>query len=213
MKKENDISEDLTIVPDALYPSDNEYGIPSLRLDMQALTCNAPVAIWGSGGRARPIKGTCLFYTEDYRFSRLWVDPNALLRTGCPIAGELNFSIYDDTPLAIAAYNVYRKRWVARYWQDNGVRIFVDLNVSARHRSLNLLGVPGGWNSFCTHGYSARVHLIEDELITARMISKRNDPLFVVYGGGRDVVRECQRLGVLHINERSNEVKNVKRVG
>ena len=42
---------------------------------------------------------------------------------------------------------------MARWWQDRGILIYADLNVSAKFYDYNLLGIPQGWNAFIAdHG-------------------------------------------------------------
>jgi hypothetical protein len=36
-------------IPNALWPSDNEWGIPLLRPDLQADALDVPVLVWGDG--------------------------------------------------------------------------------------------------------------------------------------------------------------------
>ena len=118
--------------PDCLWPSDNSLDIPLLDDEMQAGVLDLPVNIWGSRGRTKLTRqsATLLFYTDDYRFEALWRRPEAVVSGSVINAGEANFSVYQTMPLAQAIFQVYRKRWLARYWQRCGVRIFVDMNVA-----------------------------------------------------------------------------------
>lgn len=67
----------------------------------------------------------CHFYIDDYQFERVWLHPNEYL----PLLREFkavlapDFSLYDDFPAAVNLFNHYRKHWLARYWQDNGVTV------------------------------------------------------------------------------------------
>lgn len=176
-------------VPDCLWPSDSMSGIPILLPEMQAETLNLPVDIWGARqGRTKTTRhsATVLFYTEDYRFEGLWDKPNSFFGGSIVNVGETNFSIYSTTPSAVALYQVYRKRWLARYWQQAGFRIFVDLNVTPSFYQMNLIGVPKGWKAYCSRGYSDRLEFTDLELATA-WDHAGSRPLFVLYGGGRRV--------------------------
>lgn len=175
-----------TDVPDAVWPSDNVYGIPTLLSSMQADAVDVPVVVWGSVSRKKRMKGTWCFYTDDYRFEGLWSDPSKLLETGCVSVVEPNFGICDDFPVAVVMWQVYRKRWLARHWQGQGVRVFVDLNTSRYFAEDNLLGVPRGWAAFATRGYDAMLGKLKSELSLARSVCGGWDGLlFVVYGGGQ----------------------------
>lgn len=191
-------------VPDALFPSDNDFGIPALNIHKQAEYIVLPVTRWGSVRRSAAMDGTWHFYSEDYRFSGLWKNPNVLVETGCVGAIEPNYSCYEQMPLAVGLYRIYQKRWLACYWQSRGINIIVDLNVSPVYKKVNLLGVPVGWKSFATRGYSDRLDAIHDEFNLACEHAQRKDILFFVYGGGKLVLSECQKHGYIWLPEESD---------
>lgn len=179
-------------VPNTVYPTDNEWGVPVLRLDRQADVVDVPFSRWGRATRKSRMKGTWHFYTDDYKFSTCWSRPQVVVNSACVAAVECNFSVHAQTPAAIAVYQTFRKRWLARLWQDRGIRVLVDLNVAREHRALNLLGVPRGWRAFATRGAVARLTDIEEEHAIAAERAG-GEPLFVVYGGGADVAELARR--------------------
>ena len=64
-------------------------------------------------------------YDEDYRINILWTQPDkhlGLLRK-CRAVVAPDFSMYTDMPKALLIYNAYRRQWVGRYWQENGVNV------------------------------------------------------------------------------------------
>ena len=156
-------------VPDALWPSDNVSDVPSLLVNLQANAVCLPVMLWGAASRKKGrMRGTWLFYTDDYRFEALWKDPSPVVNTGCMSAVEPNFTVGPQTPHAIALYNIYRKRWIARWWQSHGIRIFVDMNIDVEwFRDIMLLGVPRGWKAYATRGYVKRMHKTVEEYVLA----------------------------------------------
>jgi hypothetical protein len=174
-------------VPDCLFESNNEFDVPTLRMDLQGVQVLNPVAPYGYSARDARNIGTYHFYVDDYRFTAIWDNPNDLIKAGVGVVIEPNLSLYDNTPLSYGLFLIYKKRWIARYWQSFGVRVFVDLNVSHKFSQHNLLGVPQGWNAYATRGYSDRLELLEKEFLLAQEHSGRPDPLFVVYGGGKAV--------------------------
>jgi hypothetical protein len=195
-------------VPDAVWPSDNEWGVPLLDIQREATFVDAPWGIWGATSRKATKVSTWFFYTEDYRYEALWDDPSGVLKSGCAVAAEPNFSCYSNMPPAVALWQIYRKRWIARWWQSRGVNILVDLNVATNHYSLNLLGVPVGWSAFATRGYTARLDDTHTEFEQAQRIAGPDvTPLFVVYGGGKAVKEECQRNGWLWLQEDMDTAK------
>lgn len=175
-------------VPDAKWPSDNEYEIPTLNPHWQASAVDMPFVVWGSQSRRATQPGTYHFYTDDYRFEALWDDPTPLVNSRCTATVECNFSVYENTPRVLALYRIYLKRWLARFWQSQGVRIFVDLNVAAEFSTDNLIGVPRGWRAYATRGYGARPDAVIREYDLACAHAGTTDILFLVYGGG-DIVR------------------------
>lgn len=194
-------------VPDALFPTDNEWQIPLLDIKRQADAVDLPVVTWGSIARTSRIKGTWHFYTDDDRYIELWVDPSPVPNTGCVNCVEPNFSVYDQMPRAVGLYRIYQKRWIARYWQSLGIRVFVDLNVSAPFADLNLLGVPEGWRAYATRGYTDQLGALDREHGLAVERAGSDDVLFLVYGGGKAVIDLCGRRGWVHIEEHMDRVR------
>jgi len=184
-------------VPDAIFPSDNEWGVPLLDTRLQALAVELPLERWGSGAgaRKRKIGGTWHFYTSDDRFEALWRDPMPVVLSGCAAAVEPNFTVSLDTPRAFALWCVYRKRWIARYWQSEGVRVLVDLNVPAEYADLTFLGVPKEWRAYITRGYGDRMEATVNEWRAACEHHGDDDILLTVYGGGKAVKQMCADRG------------------
>ena len=180
-------------MPDCLFPSNNEYGIPTLDLSMCAEYCDLPVIGWGTQRRTDKMPGTWHFYVDDYRFNALWQHPEKILMTGCVNLIEPNFSVYQQTPKALSIWQVYRKRWLSRYWQRNGIRVIVDLNVSHLYQDINVMGVPEGWYSFATRGYTDRWKDTVREYQMAGEIAGDNvgKLMFLVYGGGQTIKKLC----------------------
>lgn len=88
------------------------------------------------------------FFLDDYQFERVWNNPDAyidkLRRYVCVASPD--FSPFKDMPIALQIYNHYRKHWVARYWQDNGITVIPTIRPSATETNLNwwLDGEPEG---------------------------------------------------------------------
>lgn len=182
-------------VPDAIWPTDNEWGVPVLEIAMQADAVDLPVNTWGAIGRKSKMNGTYAFYTDDQRFEGLWQDPTTLINSGCVNACEPNFSTNIQMPRALVIYHTYRKRWLARYWQAHGVRIFVDLDVNPMFEKINLLGVPKGWKAYSC--YMRKSDHKADELLHFLEVGKERAEsesiLMLVIGGGDDVQELCRQ--------------------
>ena len=137
----------MIVAPDALFPTDNDLGIPLLTIAEQADFVDLPVRAWGSISRKSSMRGTWHFYTGQDRFSALWKHPEAMQKTRAVTSVEPGFYLDDDMSIAVGAYRIYQKRWVARYWQEMGTRVFADLTVPEKFQKLNLMGLPDGWRS------------------------------------------------------------------
>lgn len=196
-------------IPDARFPTNNQYDIPSLDLSLCADYCEMPFIGWGTQKRADTMRGTWHFYVDDYRFENLWKRPDKVVMSGCVAAIEPNFSVYQQTPAAMSIWQAYRKRWIARYWQSKGIKMFVDMNVNHAYMDTNIMGVPDGWHAFATRGYvdrwkdTIREHQIAGEIAG----DNANKLVFVVYGGGKLVRQVCGDHGFIWIPEREEKEK------
>ncbi len=214
---ETNDSEDLLVelldVPDILFPSDNDWGVPTLDIRMQAQYVVAPVERWGRIARhGSTMPGTWHFYTEDYKFNSLWDKPNVLQETGCVNAVEPNISTNDQMPAAVALWGIYRKRWIARLWQSQGIRIFVDLNVDSAFADLNLLGVPVGWTSYATRAYDNNTAMLTCDHKRAITHAQTDAILFLVFGGGKAIQQYCKERGWHWIPQENHVIEGRQQV-
>lgn len=183
-------------VPDSLWPTDNEWGIPLLEITRQANAFDLPIETWGAKGRNLKA-GTYHFYTDDGRFAKVWERPDMVVQAGCVNVVEPNFSVYDQVPRAVALWATFRKRWLSRYWQSCGLRVFVDLNVARPYDDLNMIGVPKGWQAYATRGYSDRIDGLQAEYDIARTHADGNSVYFLVIGGGDKAKAWCLANGAV----------------
>ena len=189
---------------DYVYPSNNEFDIPTLLTDNMPVHLELPLNPWGAEARYKKGITTYHFYVDDYRFEQLFKDPIKLLESGCRAIVEPNCSIHDQTPMAHAIWQTYRKRYLCRYLQECGLQIWVDLNVSPHFEEVNALGVPEGYNAFCTRGVSGWLETTERHWRMAQRISGLDKPNMFVYGGGDDVAEWCKVHDVVHVKEFMN---------
>lgn len=77
------------------------------------------------------------FFLDDYQFERVWNNPDKyiekLKKYVCVASPD--FSPYGDMPLILQMYNHYRKHWVARYFQENGITVIPTIRSSTDPRS------------------------------------------------------------------------------
>jgi Domain of unknown function (DUF4417) len=193
---------EISLPLDSIWPSDNPFDVPCLDPRLAADQVPFPVTTWGTIGARREMKGTWHFYVHDHKFEPLWKRPYRVLWSRPIAAVEPNFSTTDQTPFSLSLWHIYRKRWLARYWQANGLHIFVDLNVdgalnkphdAAGGKRPNLLGVPLGWKAYASRAHGNQPERLVEEWEVAREHSGDEQPLFLVVGGGkrvRDLARE-----------------------
>ena len=169
-------------VEDRLYPSDNWFDVPTLDISMQAGRLELPCVPFGTAFKMQGAK-TMHYYVEDYRFAGLWENPAKGVNETVKQAVEPNYSLFDTTPVARGLERIYRKRWIARWWQDCGIRIYADLNVSAKFYEYNLLGIQ----------YHARMQAADklEEHAIAQRVSECDRPNMIVYGGGKEIHEYC----------------------
>ena len=167
-----------------------------------------PFSAWGADTRSKKGVKTYHFYVEDYRFEAIWKDPAVVLRSGCSAIVEPNLSLYDTTPVAFGLQQIYKKRWIARYFQERGVMVYADLNVARKFYKYNRMGIPDGYNAFATRGYADRQEYLKMEIQTAREISGCDKPNMIVYGGGERIRELCIQNNVLYVEQfMANRVK------
>ncbi|WP_234367654.1 DUF4417 domain-containing protein [Parabacteroides pacaensis] len=200
---------------DRIYDSNNEFDIPNLRFDCQPTSgLLLPFAGWGSDTRTKKGISTYHFYVEDYRFKNMWNNPVSVLESGCTELVEPNLSLFDTTPIAYGLQQIYMKRWIARYWQECGAKVYADLNVAQKFYQYNRLGIPDRYNAFATRGYADRQEYLKMEIQIAREISGKDNPNMVVYGGGEEIKELCIKNNVLYVEQfMANRAKQIKKGG
>lgn len=196
-----------SMLKDVLYPSNNKFDIPTLLLDKQAGHLEMPLSPWGANSRLRKDVATYHFYVDDYRFEALFKDPVKLLMSGCKAIVEPNCSCHDQTPVAYGISLIYKKRWLARYFQECGVSVYADLNVSHKFIEYNKMGIPKGYNAFFTRGLDGWMESLKMDLQVAQEISGLETPNLVVYGGGDEIQEFCQEHGLLYVTDFINAKK------
>jgi hypothetical protein len=209
-ERKADEETEITVPLDSIWPSSNAWDVPDLLPSMQAESVPMPVWTWGTIGHRRAMPGTWHFYTDDSKFESLWRRPNRVLASGCAAVCEPNYSTGGTTPNAQALWSVFRRRWIGRYLQQCGVRLFCDLNVDARFNRvgddggscpLNLLGVPRGWRAYSSRAHANAPDALLDEWAVAQEWSGTQSPLFLVVGGGKRVKALAKERGWVWVPE------------
>lgn len=205
-KLERDTFEDM-MVKDCLFDSNNDFEIPNLLLSEQAGKLELPLSTWGANTRLSKDVTTYHFYVDDYRFNAIWKDPTNLLTSGCKAIVEPNCSLHDQTPISFGLHLIYKKRWIARYCQECGIKVYADLNVAQKFVEYNKMGIPKGYNAFFTRGLDGWMESLKSDLEVAREISGLQTPNLIVYGGGKEIKEFCQNNNLLYITDFINAKK------
>lgn len=192
---------------DVLYDSDNIYDIPNLLLSEQAGKLELPLNACGANSRLRKDVATYHFYVDDYRFEKLFKDPINLVLAEPKAIVEPNCSCHDQTPIAWGIQLIYKKRYLARYFQELGVRVYADLNVSHKFIEYNKMGIPKGYNAFFTRGLDGWMDSLKSDLQVAQEISGLERPNLIVYGGGDEIQAFCRKNGLLYVTDFINAKK------
>lgn len=193
---------------DLIFETDNNYGIPVLLPQYPRGGVELPMTPWSAGRKNTP--RTLHFYIDDYRFTALWRQPDQVVERDPAAIVELNYSLTQETPLALGLVLLYQKRWLSRYYQMYDIGVYVDLYVSPKWEQYNLLGIPDGYNAFATRGCAADPRGIERALETAKHISHRDRPNLIVYGGGRMIEEICTQHALIYIEDYMTEKRKNK---
>ena len=189
------------MIQDVFFESNNDFEIPNLLIEKQANKLLLPFAPWGADSRSKKDIATYHFYVDDYRFEAIWKDPIKVLTSGVQVIVEPNLSLFDTTPVAYGLHQIYKKRWISRYFQETGILVYADLNVSVKFAEYNKLGIPKGYDAFFTRGYADRLEYLKKELQVAKEISGKEIPNLLVYGGGDDVRNFCIANSLVYVEQ------------
>ena len=121
------------------YYSSNKYGIPDIIPDEFDVKELIPYRVDSNRN------GTAHFFLDDYRFERCWNHPYRQLEELKKYDGVLSpdFSLYTNYPEAMQIWQVYRNRWCARYWQNEGIKVIPTISWSVESSyKYAFLGIP-----------------------------------------------------------------------
>lgn len=106
--------------------------------------------------RSRKWRAWVHFYLDDYRFERLWKEPDRYLPLLKKFAGCLSpdFSLYRDMPYPMQFWNTYRSRLLTQMMQDADIAVIPSVSWSdATSYDFAFDGIPQGSTvSISTHG-------------------------------------------------------------
>lgn len=106
--------------------TDNALGVPAVLPVQLSQLPNVPLLPWRSIKFDRITKQQAVHgFVDDYRLETSWNSPERGLKYAQQFAFACSpdFTLSPEYPLALNFYQLYRARWVARYWQNNGVLV------------------------------------------------------------------------------------------
>lgn len=119
----------------SIYPGKGPFDIPELT-SVHTVPVQTFIGFHESvGNRSKqydPENTGVHFFLDDYRFERIWNQPDKYVPRLKKYAVVLSpdFSTYYDFPKAIQIYNHYRKHWIGRYMQDQGILVIPTISWS-----------------------------------------------------------------------------------
>jgi hypothetical protein len=181
----------------ALFPAANLYGIPMLR-PTTAPEVHELVPFTSIGSRPRH---ACHFFLDDYRFERVWNRPSVYVPrlSQFPVVLTPDFSLYLDWPFSVNLWNVYRSRWLGRYWQEHGITVVPTVGWAGESSfSFCFQGIPVG----------STVALSPPDV-------RSSDVLYKFLAGYREMLRQVRpaavwSYGILPVQVRSLDISGHK---
>lgn len=184
-----------------IYPGVGQYNIPEILPQDVDLTDAEVLGFNYAKGEDFPEEYICHFYLDDYQFERVWKDPDLYIDLMKRFKAVLapDFSIYDDFPTAVNIYNHYRKHWVARYWQDHGVKVIPTIcwgdedsfawcfDGTPKHStiSISVVGCNKGDGRDYWTGFNKAIEVLEPKKI---LLFKGNSPVTLPDCGGAEII-------------------------
>lgn len=111
-----------------LFETDNEYGFPVVTSDDIEVEGLIPFHMSKKKLESDRHKAVH-FFLDDYKFEPLWSSPSKYsgILTHYDAMITPTFSVWRNQPYALNLFNVYRSRWIARYYQEMGVKVLQDV--------------------------------------------------------------------------------------
>lgn len=138
----------------ALYPSDNQWGIPTLPgADFEPARLVAYTdrrAIDHAATQRHPLFGPAAavhFFLDDYRFETVWNKPERGLSRCRQVGAALtpDFSLWTTMPAAMQLWQVYRSRWCGAWLLSHGIDVIPTVSWSTPDSYVfAFAGIPTG---------------------------------------------------------------------
>ena len=186
------------LVKDAEYDGDIEIPIlkPENKIPNRLISFSKAI-------NAKDFNQWVHFYEDDYKFERVWNNPQKYLPILQRFKGIItpDFSIYRDMPLIMQAWNTYRGKALGHWWQSKGLTVLPNVRAGdERSFSFCCLGiVPGG--TICIGSHGCMKNREEREIFKRSLkaiIAKLTPSHIVVYGSiPNDIFSFCSKRGII----------------
>lgn len=109
-----------------VFPGVGKYGFPAIKpeTDIRIDKLEWIPFDYAMTAKNRETKGIH-FYRSDYLFERVWRNPDRyiplLQQFGAVLSPD--FSMYRDHPLAVQIWSMYKRHWLAAYWQMHDIKV------------------------------------------------------------------------------------------
>lgn len=152
------------------------------------------------------------FYLEDYQFERVWSKPKKYVDLLSKFDGVLmpDFSVYLDMPVPMQKWNMYRNKFIARFFQDHGVNVIPIVQIVMPSLFEDMIdGLPQ--NSILAVNCSNMVNrylakrLLRNEMF---QVKERLCPTHILCYGINDALSDFDNT-ICYENERFNRLRNV----
>ena len=104
-------------------PSDNKWGIPTIKKD--DFKVDEVIGFNYAKSSESDYEKTVHFFLSDHEFESVWSYPDRYPERLLNFHGcfSPDFSVYRNTPLSLQLYNILRSRFVGWYWQLLVIRV------------------------------------------------------------------------------------------
>lgn len=114
---------------DWLFETDNEYGFPVVCSSPDFSATDLLPFHLAKKQYKNDLDKAVHFFIDDYKFEQLWSSPFKyvpMFRNYGNIISP-DFSIWSVQPYALNIFNMYRSRYLTRFYQEFGVNVLVDV--------------------------------------------------------------------------------------
>lgn len=189
---------------EVIFPSTNYFGIPDLQPNLIA-SIPDDLQVWAGEPLSRhhlavyqnrsllgldKTLSFLSFYTHDTKFESVWYDiaevTEKLLAQEWMGIISPNYSLWAHQPRVIQIWQVYRSRYIARYWQSVGIKVIPDIDwIDEESFNFNLLGIPVGVETISLQVHTSLKSKAEEtqrELGIRRICDELQPRTVLIYG-------------------------------